>query len=287
MFRRCAITATKLASSCVPKTTAAAPVFIRSLSDAAASASSPPPPPTITKLLSLDDLHNLPGQRQTTKRLGRGIGSGKGKTAGRGQKGTFARSGGAISPAFEGGQTPLFRRVPKIGFSNKHNKLDFDTVNVGKLQDYIDMGRLTPRSDALLTMKDLRDAGILSNIRTGIKLLGDGVEKLRSPIHLEVSRASKGAISAIEAVGGTVTCTHFNALALRALMKPTKFDVLPMRARPNPQIMAHYLQDDARGYLSPTVQERNLKMFGHVTSEEPLRQAHEEQRRAALQAERA
>ncbi len=99
--------------------------------------------------------------------------------------------------------------------------------------------------------------------------------KLTDPIHIEVSRATKGAISSIESAGGTVTCSYFNELALRALIKPFKFDLLPRRARPVPRLMSYYLDKDNAGYLSPEVQIRNLKLFGHVTSEEPLIQEFE------------
>jgi len=92
---------------------------------------------------------------------------------------------------------------------------------------------------------------------------------------LEVSRASEDAIQAVEAAGGTITCVHFNKLALRALLKPYKFDILPRRARPPPKLMNYYLDRTKAGYLSPEVQMRNLKLFGAVTSEEKLREEHE------------
>ena len=92
---------------------------------------------------------------------------------------------------------------------------------------------------------------------------------------MEVSRASEDAIQAVEAAGGTITCVHFNKLALRALLKPYKFDILPRRARPPPKLMNYYLDRTKAGYLSPEVQMRNLKLFGAVTSEEKLREEHE------------
>ena len=90
-----------------------------------------------------------------------------------------------------------------------------------------------------------------------------------------MSRASEDAIQAVEAAGGTITCVHFNKLALRALLKPYKFDILPRRARPPPKLMNYYLDRTKAGYLSPEVQMRNLKLFGAVTSEEKLREEHE------------
>lgn len=79
----------------------------------------------------------------------------------------------------------------------------------------------------------------------------------------------------IEAAGGTVTCVHFNDLALRALIKPYKFDLLPLRARPTPKLMQYYLNKDKSGYLSPEIQIRNMKLFGYVTSETMLREEHD------------
>jgi hypothetical protein len=90
-----------------------------------------------------------------------------------------------------------------------------------------------------------------------------------------VSYASASAIKAVEAAGGTVTCVHFNKLALRSLLKPYKFDILPNRARPAPRIIEYYLDGEKSGYLSPEIQIRNLKMFGMVTSEKAMREQHE------------
>lgn len=90
-----------------------------------------------------------------------------------------------------------------------------------------------------------------------------------------MSSASASAIAAVEAAGGTVTCVHFNKLALRALTKPLKFELLPRRARPPPKRMDYYLDVNRAGYLSPEIQIRNLKMFGHVTSEQAMRDEHD------------
>jgi len=118
------------------------------------------------------------------------------------------------------------------------------------------------------------ECGMISRVKGGVKLLAQGSEKFTTPIHLEVSNASKGAINAIEAAGGTVTCTHFNRLAMRALIHPVKFQVLPRRARPPPRLMDLYLDGEKCGYLSPEIQARNLAMFGAVTSEKRLQQEH-------------
>ena len=119
-------------------------------------------------------------------------------------------------------------------------------------------------------------SGTINKIPDGVKVVSvtRGGSALTEPIHLEVSQASSAAIAAVEAVGGTVTCVHFNKLAMRALLKPYKFQLLPRRARPQPKLMPYYLDHTRCGFLSPEIQKRNLKMFGAVTSEEKCRQEH-------------
>jgi len=138
------------------------------------------------------------------------------------------------------------------------------------------MGRLVPKPNTFLTMRNLVDCGLVSQAQDGIKILGKSKGELRTPIHLEVTSASAEAIKAVEAVGGTVTAVHFNKLALRAHLKPTKFDILPRRARPPPRIMNFYLDREKAGYMSPEIQLRNLQLFGSVTSEEACRVEHEQ-----------
>lgn len=209
--------------------------------------------------MALNDLSPSPGSNKRGKRVGRGIGSGKGKTAGRGHKGTKARQGGSVRVGFTGGQTPLHKALPKVGFTNSHRET-FDVVNVGDLQKWIAAGRLEPSDGVQLTMRDLNRSGLV-NIKggtNGIKLLGEGA--LTSKVHLEVSRASATAIAAVEKMGGTVTCAHYNRLALRALLKPHKFERLPRRARPPPRLMRYYVDDAKRGEYSPLVQLRNRRL---------------------------
>ncbi len=194
------------------------------------------------------------------RRVGRGIGSSKGKTCGRGHKGQNSRAGGGVHPTFEGGQTPLFKRLPKRGFKNTAHETPMLPINLGKLQDFVDMGRLS--TEKILTMKDLVEAGVatMSSVKHGMKLLSKGKERLRSPLKLEVSRASQSAIEALEAVGGEVTTVHFNRLALRALLKPHKFDLLPKRARPPPKFMPYYTNYKNRGYLSLEMQLKKMNL---------------------------
>jgi len=221
------------------------------------------------EVLKLNMLENNPGARRQKKRVGRGVGSGRGKTSGRGHKGQKARAGGGVKLGFEGGQTKLYKRLPKRGFTNKRFATPMVPLNVGKIQDFIDMGRFPhvaadTAADAMpiLTLKDLVDAGITNHttVKHGIKLLSHGTERLRTPIKLHISRASKEAIQAVENVGGQVTTVHYNRLALRVLLKPHKFGVHPPKmARPPPKLQPYYTNwDDCRGYLSVQSQMRDL-----------------------------
>lgn len=140
-------------------------------------------------------------------------------------------------------------------------------INLGTIQDFIDMGRLPGSNDVSeeatteLTLKDFLDAGMCtaSSVKHGIKLLAKGKERLTTPIRLKISRASQEAIQAVEAIGGEVTTVHYNQLALRALLKPERFVKLPKFARPSPRLQAYYTNwDEHRGYLSVQAQMREL-----------------------------
>ena len=148
--------------------------------------------------MKLTDLRDNEGATKNRMRVGRGIGSGKGKTAGRGVKGQKARTGVAIK-GFEGGQMPLHRRLPKRGFNNI-GAVDLNEVNVGRIQAAIDAGKLDAK--ATITVEALVAAGICSKPRDGVKILGVG--DLKAKLSFEVFRASKSAVAAIEKAGGTV-----------------------------------------------------------------------------------
>ncbi|KAL9367225.1 hypothetical protein Peur_038424 [Populus x canadensis] len=186
-------------------------------------------------LLSLNDLRdNVPRKQKTRK--GRGIGSGKGKTAGRGHKGQKAR--GTMKFGFEGGQTPMRRRLPKRGFKNPFS-LTFQPVGLGKIAKLINAGKID--SHELITMKTLKDtAAIGKQIKDGVRLMGRGAEKIQWPIHLEVSRVTVRAKEAVETAGGSVRRVHYNKLGFRALLKPEWFEkkgrLLPKAARPPPKL---------------------------------------------------
>ena len=230
---------------------------------------------------------------------------------------------------FEGGQTPLHKRLPKRGFT-KPNRKPLETLGLNKIEDYVTMGRLNPvgtGEGGYITLKDLLDANVLSSIKHGVKLvacdkigsrwkagpkyrLGAGsrpflthaclfrpflcvpppslslthtrtrahhLKKKKTtpkqsksytcnyPLNLEVTRASKQAIEAVEGAGGSVVSVHLNRLALRALTKPEKFEegMVPRRARPPPKMLEYYIQHKNRGYLSKEIQlKRQLNKLG-------------------------
>lgn len=148
--------------------------------------------------MKLNQIADRDGATKTRKRLGRGIGSGKGKTAGRGGKGQTARTGVAIK-GFEGGQTPLHRRLPKRGFNNIFAR-DFNELNLGRIQEALDAGKLDPKQP--VTAAALKDAGVIRRVKDGVRILGNG--KLKAAVNFEVTGASKSAIAAIEKAGGSV-----------------------------------------------------------------------------------
>jgi large subunit ribosomal protein L15 len=143
--------------------------------------------------MKLTDLRPAKGAKTAKKRLGRGTGSGLGKTAGKGHKGLRARSGGGTPPGYEGGQMPLQRRLPKRGFTNVFRK-EFAIVNVKDLNGF-DPGTVVDR-------EALQGAGIVKNVRDRVKLLANGI--VNRPLTVKVDRASKAAVEKIAAAGGTV-----------------------------------------------------------------------------------
>jgi large subunit ribosomal protein L15 len=140
-------------------------------------------------------------------RVGRGIGSGKGKTAGRGQKGQKSRSGVAIN-GFEGGQMPLHMRIPKRGFNNIFAK-DYAIVNLGQVQKLVDAKKLDPK--ATVDHAALKAAGVARGGKDGVRLLAKG--ELTAKLNFSVAGASKGAIEAVEKAGGKVELPAVEATA--------------------------------------------------------------------------
>ena len=143
--------------------------------------------------MKLHELQPVEGSRKERNRVGRGIGSGNGKTSGRGQKGQKARSGGGVRPGFEGGQTPLFRRLPKRGFTNINAK-EYALVNLDQLNVFEDGTEVTPAV--------LKEAGIVRAEKSGVKVLGNG--ELTKKLTVKAAKFSKSAEAAITAKGGSI-----------------------------------------------------------------------------------
>jgi large subunit ribosomal protein L15 len=148
--------------------------------------------------MKLNELRDKDGATKSRKRVGRGIGSGSGKTAGRGVKGQKSRSGVAVN-GYEGGQMPLYRRLPKRGFRNLFGT-DFNIVSVARIQQAIDAKKLDPKET--VTVETLVKAGVVRRARDGVRLLGDG--ELKAKLSFEVAGASKTAVEKIEKAGGSV-----------------------------------------------------------------------------------
>ena len=141
--------------------------------------------------MKLHELQPAAGSTSAPKRLGRGVGSGLGKTSGKGHKGAKARSGGGKRPGFEGGQMPLYRRVPKRGFTNIY-RTEYATVNVGGLEIF--------ENGTVVTAETLKEAGLISKVMDGVKILGNG--ELTKKLTVEAAKFTGSAKEKIEALGG-------------------------------------------------------------------------------------
>lgn len=143
--------------------------------------------------MKLHDLKPAPGANKDRKRVGRGVGSGSGKTAGRGTKGQLSRSGGRTRPGFEGGQNPIYRRMPyKRGFKNPFKK-QFETINIRKIVELELESPVTPES--------LHERGVTRDVDTPVKILGSG--DIETAITVRAHAFTKSAREKIEAAGGT------------------------------------------------------------------------------------
>ena len=149
--------------------------------------------------MKLNEIRDNPGARKTRRRVGRGIGSGRGKTSGKGQKGQKSRSGVSLL-GFEGGQMPLYRRLPKRGFHNIFRK-NYRVLNLGRLQAAIDAGKIDPKEP--ITEEALVAAGLVKTRRDGIRILAKG--EISASVSLQVSGASKAAVEAVEKAGGSIS----------------------------------------------------------------------------------
>ena len=166
--------------------------------------------------MKLTDIRDNAGARKERMRVGRGIGSGKGKTAARGQKGQKRRSGVAIK-GFEGGQMPLHMRLPKRGFNNPFGK-DYAEVNIGMIQKWIDAKKLDAKKD--VTEEALRECGLVRDGKDGVRLLGKG--EITAKVKFVVTGATKGAVAAVEKAGGSVEVTAPTNLEVKAAKAEAK-----------------------------------------------------------------
>jgi len=157
--------------------------------------------------MKLNELRDNEGATHSRKRVGRGIGSGSGKTGGRGVKGQKSRSGVSIN-GFEGGQMPLYRRLPKRGFNNIFAK-EFTTVSVGRIQAAIDAKKLDAKET--VTAEVLVKAGVIRRVKDGVRLLSDG--ELKAKVAFDIAGASKAAIEKVEKAGGSVKLPEAAAAA--------------------------------------------------------------------------
>jgi large subunit ribosomal protein L15 len=148
--------------------------------------------------MRLNELHDNPGANKARKRIGRGPGSGKGKTGGRGLKGQKSRSGVSLN-GYEGGQMPLYMRLPKRGF-NKPNRKEFAVVNLGLIQKFVDLKKLDTKIE--INEDVLVESGIVRRKLDGVRILGKGV--ITSKVNISVSGASKTAVEAVEKLGGVL-----------------------------------------------------------------------------------
>lgn len=144
--------------------------------------------------MNLNELKPVAGARHSKKRVGRGIGSGMGKTATRGHKGQNARSGGGVRPGYEGGQTQLFKRLPKRGFTNVNHK-EFAIVNLGDINERFEAG-------AIVDLAALKNAGLVKKEYEGVKILSNG--EFGKALTIKAAKFSKSAEEKIKAAGGTV-----------------------------------------------------------------------------------
>lgn len=144
--------------------------------------------------MKLNELSPAPNSKKTARRLGRGTGSGLGKTSGKGQKGQNSRSGGGVRPGFEGGQMPLLRRLPKMGFTN-HFRKEYTTINVSALEKY--------ENGTVVDIDLLKKDGLVNKINAnGLKVLGDG--NLTKNLTVRASKFTESAIAKIKQAGGSI-----------------------------------------------------------------------------------
>ena len=187
--------------------------------------------------LRLDNIRDNDGAKKKEVRVGRGRGSGCGKTSGRGQKGQRARN--SVRLGFEGGQTPLQKRLPKKRYFDPFER-KLTLVTLGRIQHFIDIGRI--EAGKTITIRDLWRSGCIGRIKDGVVLVRGG--NFQEKIDLQVTECEPEAASQVLAAGGKITLAWYNKLGLRALLKPEKWAQkglpLPRWARPPPKFEHRY-----------------------------------------------
>jgi large subunit ribosomal protein L15 len=189
--------------------------------------------------MRLNEIHDNEGARKPRMRVGRGEGSGKGKTAGRGVKGQKSRSGVSLI-GFEGGQMPIYRRTPKRGF-NKIFAKKLEIVNLGRLQKAIDEKKFDAK--ATVNVETLAAAGLIRGNKDGVRILAKG--ELKASLTCEVTGASKSAVAAIEKAGGSVTFPSATKVELEAQAKSAKSQAKKAAAGPAKKASADDEDGDA------------------------------------------
>jgi len=208
----------------------------------------------IRTIATMGELHPPKGSISNQKRVGRGAGSGYGKTSGRGQKGQKAR--GTVKNWFEGGQTPIFRIYPKRGFY-RHQKLDLNEVSLAKIEQFHKQGKISLQEGEVLDMKKMKECGLVSGtMKDGIAIVGTGSRYYTLNIPIEATKASKSAIKIIEKSGGKFTSKFYSRyLGFRAHHSPDWFmrkrGYIPLQAKPIARRDVSFYSDSERnGYLS-------------------------------------
>lgn len=143
--------------------------------------------------MKLHEMKSTPGSRHSKKRVGRGIGSGMGKTSTRGENGQHKRGSGKVRPGFEGGQNPLYRRIPKRGFNNFNFETKYAVINLDRIEEF-NLKEITPEI--------LKEKGIIKKQYDGIKILGNG--EIKSSVKIKAHKFSKSALIKIEKAGGSI-----------------------------------------------------------------------------------
>jgi len=205
------------------------------------------------------NIKDLPGAKKAKRRKGRGPGSKRGKTSGRGHKGQGQR-GSRPYFQFEGGQTPFYRLFPKHGLRKTQVKgMKYSRLNLDRLQYFIDSGRINPNEP--ITMRVLRTSGAISGkIVDGVKLLGIGADWFQAKVDIEVSAASESAINAVERQGGNIKCVYFDKIGIRVHLQPERFaPPIPRPARPPNRLLKLFADPAKRGFLASEEEILKLK----------------------------